>query len=259
MSVLAMTYFTNSFDPRGMIRSTYSFMSIMALVSSRVVKSSTTSGGTPTSCRPSRMLLTICWQVRTASLPHLSSTPFPDLMAREAICTAASGRASKMMPSTPSGTCDALQGEPVSDLAVELDVADGVGEFDEILDTLDGAVELAPCEFQPGLKGRRHAGFRFRRIDTVQLVRLLDGLLVPNQTPRHSLQGLVSAAREKAGTAGWKPDGVALALLGRRGGRAEPNTPRRKNPQTSIQPHGEESGHGCGLGWGCRNEVQRLL
>eukprot|EP00756_Hemistasia_phaeocysticola_P018443 Hpha_TRINITY_DN15594_c2_g3::TRINITY_DN15594_c2_g3_i1::g.107773::m.107773 len=103
-SVLAMTYFTNSLDPRGMMRSMYSDSFSICAVCSLVVSSATTSSGTFAFRSPSLIAATMAVHVRTASLPHLSSTPLPDFTASEAIWRAASGRASKMMPSTPSGT-----------------------------------------------------------------------------------------------------------------------------------------------------------
>ena len=43
-------------------------------------------------------------QLRLASRPPLSRAPLPERMASEAICITASGRASKITPTTPSGT-----------------------------------------------------------------------------------------------------------------------------------------------------------
>ena len=43
-------------------------------------------------------------QLPLASRPPLSRAPLPERIAREAICITASGRASKITPSTPSGT-----------------------------------------------------------------------------------------------------------------------------------------------------------
>lgn len=54
--------------------------------------------------KPSLMASTMALQLFTASRPHLRRTPLPDLMERPAIWTAASGRASKMIPRTPRGT-----------------------------------------------------------------------------------------------------------------------------------------------------------
>eukprot|EP00754_Rhynchopus_humris_P010564 Rhum_TRINITY_DN14163_c26_g1::Rhum_TRINITY_DN14163_c26_g1_i1::g.69531::m.69531 len=110
--VLRCTCCTNSFDPRGMIRSMCSAHVSISAVCSRLLSSTTDSSGTCVASRPSRIAPTISVHVRTASRPHFSSTPLPDLTASDAICTAASGRASKMMPRTPSGTATLFSTSP---------------------------------------------------------------------------------------------------------------------------------------------------
>mmetsp|Transcript_41381 Transcript_41381/g.110737 ORF Transcript_41381/g.110737 Transcript_41381/m.110737 type:complete len:323 (-) Transcript_41381:291-1259(-) len=114
MSVLRITCCTKSLDPRGMMRSTYCFILSSSAVSSRDVSSATTSGDARDPRSPSLTASTMTRQVCTASLPHLSNTPLPDLIPSDAICTAASGRASKMIPRTPSGTVTRRKTSPLS-------------------------------------------------------------------------------------------------------------------------------------------------
>ena len=58
----------------------------------------------PDSYNPCFKALTIAVLVKLASLPPLSITPLPDLIAKELICMTASGLDSKITPRTPIGT-----------------------------------------------------------------------------------------------------------------------------------------------------------
>ena len=75
----------------------------MAATSSRVSSSWAKSAGRPTFSAAARRASHRARLVLMASRPPLSSTALPLLRAREAICTRASGRLSKITPMTPMG------------------------------------------------------------------------------------------------------------------------------------------------------------
>mmetsp|Transcript_6822 Transcript_6822/g.19669 ORF Transcript_6822/g.19669 Transcript_6822/m.19669 type:complete len:257 (-) Transcript_6822:1478-2248(-) len=96
---------TRELEPRGMTRSMTSLWDSRSATPSRLVtrlmRSRPTSGAT--SSMASTMIRCRISLLRVASLPPFSSSPFPDRMARLAICGSASGRASKMISTTPMG------------------------------------------------------------------------------------------------------------------------------------------------------------
>ena len=94
---------TNAFEPRGMIRSTYSSSASSALTSSRVCSRPSAPAGTPQRTAASCIAAKSARLVASASLPPLSSAALPLLRHRDAICTSASGRDSKITPITPIG------------------------------------------------------------------------------------------------------------------------------------------------------------
>jgi hypothetical protein len=87
-----------------MIRSTSPSSLSRPRLSSRLVSSSRACGATAELANPACRASTIAAQLQLASLPPLSRVPLPERIAREAICITASGRASKITPTTPRGT-----------------------------------------------------------------------------------------------------------------------------------------------------------
>ena len=87
-----------------MIRSTRPSSFSSPRLSSRLVSSSRASGATSLAASPWRRAVRMAAQLPLASRPPLSRAPLPERIAREAICITASGRASKITPSTPRGT-----------------------------------------------------------------------------------------------------------------------------------------------------------
>ena len=101
--VLCMMYCTNSLLPRGMMRSIRFSSPRRARTSSRPDRSVIhPSGRIP--CVAWHIISARVWLVTVASRPPLSRAALPDLRHREAICTRASGRDSKITPITPMGT-----------------------------------------------------------------------------------------------------------------------------------------------------------
>ena len=94
---------TSAFEPRGTIRSISPWRGAAA-TSSRDATSEIASGGmTPPADSAPCIAATSAAFVCAASLPPLRMTAFADLSASALICTAASGRDSKITQSTPIG------------------------------------------------------------------------------------------------------------------------------------------------------------
>mmetsp|Transcript_24884 Transcript_24884/g.41602 ORF Transcript_24884/g.41602 Transcript_24884/m.41602 type:complete len:242 (+) Transcript_24884:936-1661(+) len=104
--VLAWMYSTSWLEPRGMTRSITWFSLSRSSMPSREVTNPISPGSTA-GARASVMMRCRIMFERMASLPPLSSSPFPLRMARLHIWGRASGRDSKMMSKTPRGevTC----------------------------------------------------------------------------------------------------------------------------------------------------------
>ena len=86
-----------------MMRSMYSSMASIAPTSSRVVSRPAQPSGTPAASLACFITSKSARLERIASRPPLRSTALPLLRHRPAICTSASGRDSKITPTTPIG------------------------------------------------------------------------------------------------------------------------------------------------------------
>ena len=75
-----------------------------------------------------RMVSTMTRAVRSTSRPGFRMTALADLMASEVICVMASGRASKMTASRPSGQLTFSSSRPVVEFGAFENAADGVGQ-----------------------------------------------------------------------------------------------------------------------------------
>ena len=106
---------TSAFEPRGTIRSISPWRRSSAATSSRDATSEIASGGmTPPADSAPCIAATSAAFVCAASLPPLRMTAFADLSASALICTAASGRDSKITQSTPIGHDTRYSSSPAS-------------------------------------------------------------------------------------------------------------------------------------------------
>ena len=104
MLVLCMMCETSAFEPRGTIRSIWPCILSSCEIWSRDDTSCTADGGiTPLAPSPPCIAATRAPLVAAASLPPLRMTAFAVRSVSAAICTAASGRDSKITQITPIG------------------------------------------------------------------------------------------------------------------------------------------------------------
>ena len=95
-----------------------------------------------------RILSTTTRAVRSTSRPGLRMTAFADLMASEAICVIASGRASKMTASRPSGQLTFSSSRPGVEFGAIENAADGIGQSDDGAHAFDHGRSLCGESFR---------------------------------------------------------------------------------------------------------------
>ena len=133
--VFSWIYFTSLFEPRGIIKSTYSSSSKSALISSREnTRFIAFFGKFSTVFNASLIIFSIAALVLLDSLPPFKITALPDFIAREAIWEITSGRASKITPITPIGQETFFKIKPSSSSFVQKTLF--TGSFKEITSSI---------------------------------------------------------------------------------------------------------------------------
>ena len=178
------------------MRSIHSCWRSISCTSSRECKRAHQPSGRP-HCRAAPIIRSASASlVRAASRPPLRSTAFPLLRHSEAICTSASGRLSKMTPTTPMGQLTRYRFKPGDSSLAYCTFPSGSGSRARDRSPSAMPAHLARVSLSRlnsgALSPFRRCGFHIGRIDGQQVVHMVFN------SPRNRLQRLV--ARFQAGS-----------------------------------------------------------